>query len=193
MNLLNNGVNLFTPYIYKFQFPFEFEILKPKIYNLLENNSETSLLEIGNSKSSIKAGNTEQPHTWEELSEFQEWLGSMIYFIRKENKFIYEYNEVTESWINIHYKGGQTLEHSHNFITFVVTAYLQVPDNSGYIEFKDPLEYHKSIYPIFPEESLYKELPVTTNDVLIFPGWLKHRVQPNLSDHERIIFTFNIR
>jgi len=117
----------------------------------------------------------------------------MIYFIRKENKFVSEYNEVTESWINIHYKGGQTLEHSHNFITFVVTAYLQVPDNCGYIEFKDPLEYHKSIYPIFPEESLYKELPVTTNDVLIFPGWLKHRVQPNLSNDERIIFTFNIR
>jgi len=100
MNLLNNGVNLFTPYIYKFQFPFEFEILKPKIYNLLENNSETSLLDIGNSKSSIKAGNTEQPHTWEELSEFQEWLGSMIYFIRKENKFIYEYGNI--KYINIY-------------------------------------------------------------------------------------------
>jgi len=36
-------------------------------------------------------------------------------------------------------------------------------------------------------------LPVETNDVLIFPGWLKHRVQPNNTNEERIVMTFNIK
>jgi hypothetical protein len=41
--------------------------------------------------------------------------------------------------------------------------------------------------------SEYREIEVNTNDVLIFPGWLKHRVQPSRTDEERIVMTFNIK
>lgn len=39
---------------------------------------------------------------------------------------------------------------------------------------------------------LWKELKVKTNDVLVFPGWLNHRTQPNTTDTERIVMTYNI-
>jgi uncharacterized protein (TIGR02466 family) len=98
-----------------------------------------------------------------------------------------------QSWLNRHRRTGVTHEHSHTYSTFVVAAYIKLPPNTGYIEFKDPLEYHKHSYPIIPEESLYQSVPAETNDVLIFPGWIKHRVQPNLTDEERIVMTFNIK
>jgi hypothetical protein len=50
-----------------------------------------------------------------------------------------------------------------------------------------------SSWPVIPEMSLYKEIQVKTNDVVIFPGWLKHRVQPSQTDEERIVMTFNIK
>jgi len=67
------------------------------------------------------------------------------------------------------------------------------PAGSGNIEFLDPLEYHKSNFPVVPEVSFYKEVQVATNNVLIFPGWIKHRVQPNNTDQERVVITFNIK
>ena len=96
------------------------------------------------------------------------------------------------SWINVHERTGVTLEHSHNNALFVVTSYINLPPNSGYIEFRDPLEYHKSNTPMEPEEELWKEVPCNTNDVLIFPAWLKHRVQPSQTDEQRIVLTMNI-
>ena len=75
---------------------------------------------------------------------------------------------------------------------FVVTAYLKLPKDGGFIEFRDPLEYHKNNTPIEPEEQTWKAIPCETNDVLIFPGWLRHRVQPSQTDEERIVLTMNI-
>ena len=96
------------------------------------------------------------------------------------------------SWINIHKKSGITLEHNHSHTPLVITAYLKLPINSGFIEFRDPLEYHKTNTPITPEEELWKAVPCETNNILIFPGWIKHRTQPNLTNNDRIVLTMNI-
>jgi uncharacterized protein (TIGR02466 family) len=128
-----------------------------------------------------------------ELEHFQIWLGGKIAEIRTAHNFVLNYSEVTQSWCNKHTRGGYTAEHSHNFSTFIAACYIKCPPDSGNIEFKDPLEYHKSSWPVIPELCSYQEIPVTTNDVIIFPGWLKHRVQPSRTDEERIVMTFNIK
>jgi uncharacterized protein (TIGR02466 family) len=193
LQLNDGGVILFPPHIWKFNYQFELDTLTPKIdelFRLVENNSK---LEYGDAISTATVDNNLQPHTWKELSDFQNWLGEKIAKIRRDHAFTYTYSEVTRSWFNKHYRDGITLEHNHNFTTFVVASYIKLPPDSGFIEFKDPLEYHKSAWPIYPEESLYKEIPAQENDVLIFPGWIKHRVQPNNTDNERIVMTFNIK
>lgn len=184
---------LFPPLIWKYQYNFDWKILKPKVdrlFNLVEENSK---LEEGNAWSTVSLPSCEQPHTWEELAHFQQWLGGIIANIRIQNNFIIHYSEVTQSWVNKHGPAGRTLEHNHNYTTFVVASYLYCPENSGNIVFRDPLEYHKASFPIFPEESGFKEVPVTTNDVVIFPGWLKHHVQPNHSNEDRYVLTINIK
>jgi uncharacterized protein (TIGR02466 family) len=191
---LNNGsIHLFPSYIWKYQYDFNYEKLKTKIdrlFSLVETNSK---LEKGNAISTVSVDQTLQPHTWEELSEFQQWLGSTLEHIKDTYRFVERQSTVTQSWINRHGYDGITEEHNHNFSTFVVSCYLNCPLNSGNIEFKDPLEYHFNSWPIEPEEILYKEIPVTTNDVIIFPGWLRHRVQPNQSHENRFVMTFNIK
>jgi hypothetical protein len=43
-----------------------------------------------------------------------------------------------------------------------------------------------------PEPNLWKQLEVSTNDVLIFPAWINHRTQENLTDEDRIVLTYNV-
>jgi uncharacterized protein (TIGR02466 family) len=189
----DGGLYTFPPLIWKYNYTFNLGELRPKLDELFAKVEINSALEKGDAISTVAVDSTYQPHTWMELEKFQMWLGSKIADIRRCYKFVHNYSEVSNSWCNRHYYGGYTDEHTHTFGTFVVSCYLKAPENSGNIEFKDPLEYHKSAFPIIPETSLYSEVPVTTNDVLIFPGWLKHRVQPNLTNEERIVLTFNIK
>ena len=193
LQLNNSGLFLFPPNIWKFKFEFDHQALEPKINDLFSIVNENSKLEYGDAISTVSVDSDLQPHTWQELAAFQNWLGGKIAEIRREYAFTYTHSEVIKSWVNKHLNGGSTIEHSHNFATFVVAAYIKLPPNSGFIEFKDPLEYHKSGWPIYPEESLYKAVPAETNDILIFPGWIRHRVQPNNTDQERIVMTFNIK
>lgn len=184
---------LFPPYVWKYTYDFDWKSLKPRLDNLFDLVQTNSNLEQGNALSTVSLPSHMQPHTWKELEDFQKWLGDKIDYLRSINRFVLNHSEVTNSWANRHGSNGLTLEHSHNHATFVVSCYLHCPENSGNIEFKDPLEYHKSGWPLFPEESLYCQVPVTTNDILIFPGWIKHRVQPNLSNENRYVLTFNIK
>lgn len=189
----NGGVFLFPPLIWKFNYEFDLQILRPKFNELFDQVEGNSLLEKGNALSTVSLENSKQPHRWAELADFQNWLGEKINHIRKEYDFLYNHSEVQQSWVNRHRLGGETIEHSHCYTTFVVSCYIMCPAGSGNIEFKDPLEYHKHSFPVIPEFTFYKELECNTNDVIIFPGWLVHRTQPNKTDQERIVMTFNIK
>ncbi len=189
----DGGLYVFPPIVWKYSYEFDLTVLTPKLEKLFSRVEKNSTLEKGNAVSTVTVDSSLQPHTWMELEKFQMWLGAKIADIRKEYEFVNNYSEVINSWCNRHYYGGFTEEHTHTFGTFVVSCYLKAPPDGGNIEFKDPLEYHKSGFPIIPEEALYSEVTIQTNDVLIFPGWLKHRVQPNLTDQERIVMTFNIK
>lgn len=191
--LSDNGVSLFPPLVWKFRYEFNLPAMQDKIDNLFSMVTQNSALETGNAVSTVAVDQNLQPHTWPELMHFHDWLGGKLAEIKHIYNFINGYSEVTQSWCNKHGRGGQTLEHTHSFGTFVVSCYLKCPPNSGNIEFKDPLEYHKHSWPVIPELSFYKEVPVSTNDVVIFPGWIKHRVQENQTDNERLVLTFNIK
>tara|TARA_B100001996_G_scaffold178170_1_gene136016 strand:- start:710 stop:946 length:237 start_codon:yes stop_codon:yes gene_type:complete len=73
----------------------------------------------------------------------------------------------------------------------VVSCYLKAPRGSGNFLIRDPLEYHRFGSPQVPEQNLWREIPVQTNDILVFPGWLKHATQPNNTDEDRINLSIN--
>lgn len=193
---LPNGtfVDPFPQLICKYHYEFDVETLYPKILKTFEEyTGNVSALEIGSSISTIDTRKSARPHQWPELQPFVNWLEGVVNEQYEYHKYVYVERRIGESWFNIHKRTGQTLEHHHNGIGLVATCYLQLPKDSGFIEFRDPLEYHKANSPIIPELELWKSVECKTNDILIFPGWLKHRTQPSTSDQDRIVLTINLR
>ena len=62
-------------------------------------------------------------------------------------------------------------------------------DTSGFIEYKDPLEYIKGFLP--KKCNNWKEIQAKTGDTLLFPGWIRHRTQPNNLLKDRWVLTTN--
>lgn len=86
---------------------------------------------------------------------------------------------IDQWWFNCGEQGDEYLWHSHNPYKYSAVLYVQVPENSGGIEFRRHEEY-SVFYP-------------SAGDFIEFAGNLAHRVQKNLSDDYRISVAFNLR
>lgn len=186
-------VHLWKPLIWRFQYQFNCEALLPKIDSLRERIINPSNLEIGDAISTVGVNAKDRPHHWSELQHFNNFLKHKIAYVWDQYEFKTKtHSSIEQSWFNIHLNSGITLEHYHNNVLLIVVCYIQLPENSGYIQFRDPLEYHWGNTPIIPEEKTWKTLPCKTNDVLIFPGWIRHRVEESRSPEKRVVMTYNI-
>jgi uncharacterized protein (TIGR02466 family) len=98
---------------------------------------------------------------------------------------------VHRSWANVHPPGAYTDEHDHGSTHQVITLYLKKPENSGNIFFRDPMSYTKCAWPQQIVKDWF-EVPCEQNDMLIFPGFLRHKTGPNESQEDRLVLTTNI-
>lgn len=101
-------------------------------------------------------------------------------------------------WININQKSSFNRPHVHPGSILSGTYYVDCDINSGNIVFKHPSMGHQ--YSL-KEDSIidFTEFNAATWSVrpeigklIIFPSWLEHYVEPNVSDRERISIAFNI-
>jgi uncharacterized protein (TIGR02466 family) len=193
MNIQALGdITPFHPLIIKSHFDFKWNELE-SISNYLINTTEQEMvLETGGGFSS--ALNPKPPHMLPEFEEFYKWFLPMArHIIIKEWGYTPTINyNVVQSWVNVHEKGGTTLEHNHGGAILVASAYLNLPKDSGFIEFRDPMEYQKGFHRRDNMGWEWNECKAKTGDVLCFPGWLKHRTQPSNSDEQRWVLTTNV-
>lgn len=150
--------------MYKLHFDFDWEKLKPVCEELI-NIEKAKMPLIKHGKTSF--ANIKCPHNMDEFKSFYDWLTKNI-----GNDFF-----IVNSWVNLHSPGGSTMEHIHDNVSLVAAAYLNIPENSGYFEYKDNSEW--------------KEMPTVSGDVLIFPGKTTHRTQINNSSEDRWVITTN--
>jgi uncharacterized protein (TIGR02466 family) len=182
----------FHPLIIKSNFEFKWNELESISNYLINTTEQKTLLEAGGGISS--ALNPKPPHTLPEFSEYYKWLLPMArHIIIKEWGYSSDINyNVVQSWVNVHERGGLTLEHNHGGVILVASAYLNLPENGGFIEFRDPMEYQKGFHRRDNMGWEWNECKTKTGDVLCFPGWLKHRTQPSNSDEQRWVLTTNV-
>jgi len=94
--------------------------------------------------------------------------------------------KITEMWGNINTLNCYNAAHVHGGILSGV-FYIKTPKDCGRLILKNPAvrsDAHlirTSNYPIVPE-------PLAC---IIFPSWLEHYVEPNMSDEERVSISFN--
>ena len=103
--------------------------------------------------------------------------------------------EIMNIWLNINPPGAYNHLHNHVGATFSGVYYIHGEENQGNIQFErsDGAEYHM---PDEPQQVTYytstrATYKAKTGALYIFPGWLKHSVQGNLSNTDRISVSFN--
>jgi len=109
-----------------------------------------------------------------------------------------ELNHVIDSaWINVNKHRDFNRTHKHTGSTFSGIYYVQVPKNSGTIEFTNPLldvphvikDWMIEEYNFF--NSVSWEVTPEEGKLMIWPSWLLHYVKPNMSHEDRISIAFN--
>jgi len=99
-----------------------------------------------------------------------------------------------QSWINIHERGGFNFLHIHEGSLLCGCFYLQVPEGSGPLVFRDPRPgvIHAGIKG--NGANAYKDIQLAPSDglLVLFPSWLEHYVEPHDGDRSRIAIPFNV-
>lgn len=98
-------------------------------------------------------------------------------------------------WANVNPKYASNKIHDHANCLFSGVYYLKTPPNCGNLMFYDPRPARTFYKPLVSNFTAYTADAVAHTAeaglLLIFPSWLSHGVEPNLSDDDRISISFN--
>ena len=105
--------------------------------------------------------------------------------------------KINNMWAIINFGGSANLRHQHGNSTISGAYYVRAPKNSGDIVFYDPrpapVYSHPNISnPNFLNAQVNSITP-KEGALVLFPSYLDHSVNENLSNKERIVISFNIR
>jgi len=129
------------------------------------------------------------------INKFKDFLKNIII-----NEFGWEYlpnkQRIVAMWAIINKKNSFNIMHNHQNCYLSAAYYVKKPERSGDISFFDPVEPKTYRYPEKEKGTFHSNQVVTLRpeegDLLIFPSYLYHSVEPNLSDEDRIVISFNI-
>tara|TARA_R110002012_G_C11615720_1_gene608509 strand:- start:119 stop:685 length:567 start_codon:yes stop_codon:yes gene_type:complete len=102
-------------------------------------------------------------------------------------------------WINKNYFKDFNILHNHPNACISGVYYVQCPKESGTINFQNPsadgisYAWENKIINYNNNTSSTWTINPESNQLLLFPAYLKHYVKPNLSKEERISISFNLQ
>ena len=190
--------NLFPVPIFHYKIENYKEINKELINYILRLKKKDK---IGNNRSNIGGWHSpnfdlvkeETPINF--INKFKNFLKNIII-----NEFGWEYlpnkQRIVAMWAIINKKNSFNIMHNHQNCYLSAAYYVKKPERSGDISFFDPVEPKTYRYPEKEKGTFHSNQVVTLRpeegDLLIFPSYLYHSVEPNLSDEDRIVISFNI-
>ncbi len=100
-------------------------------------------------------------------------------------------------WLNINKKHNFNVEHTHPFSLISGTFYVKTNKDTGDIVFTNPNSMESYVKKEYIKEYNQSNSNVwwytpQNNILILFPSWLKHQVEPNQSEEDRISISFNI-
>lgn len=132
-------------------------------------------------------------------------IDEVLETISRDSGYHPEYRlRVSSMWAIVNPPGGTNRAHIHPGCLWSGVYYLRTPKDCGKIEFIDPRTENLMHQPKYrPNEKRPKSrwtkvnITPTVGKLVIFPAWLYHAVDPNLSredgpDADRVIISFNI-
>ena len=100
-----------------------------------------------------------------------------------------------EAWVNLHERGSFNVSHVHPHALMSACYYLQVPEGAGRLVFRDPRP--AKLISALPSRAQYARgewaLRPRAGQLVIFPHWLEHWVDPHEGDQPRVAISINAR
>jgi uncharacterized protein (TIGR02466 family) len=104
--------------------------------------------------------------------------------------------KIKSMWAIINSQGAWNQKHHHSNSDISAAYYVDAHDNCGDIVFYDPRPARVYKHPIAIKPN---NLNATVNSIkpepgllVLFPSYLEHSVNPNMSDKKRIVISFNL-
>ena len=103
---------------------------------------------------------------------------------------------ILDMWSVVNKKNTFNVQHSHPNSLLSAAYYVKAKKNSGNIKFFDPKEmktmYHPPIQKFNEISAEIIKIEPEEGKLLLFPSYLNHAVEDNLSDEDRIVISFNL-
>lgn len=133
------------------------------------------------------------------LAEVPEWLPIKQAFEGWANEAIKDSWNVNliihNMWTTIYPEQSFIPEHTHAGYILSGVYYAKAHEGCGDILFHDPSWVAKTMVPsgnsTFPITGTREKRSPTTGDLILFPSWLPHSTEPNKTNEDRIIVSFN--
>lgn len=196
----------FPTYIYFRDFPDGQSLNADLLKSIRSAQAEDS---DGIERSNVKTlGGWHSQNTLHQHPDFQK-LAQRIELTATEISENMEYDpawrlKIDNMWAIINPPGSYNKAHIHPGCLWSGVYYVQAPEKAGRITFNDPRQAHlmmnarvdsgKKRGPDLWSEVYFQPIP---GRIVLFPSWLLHSVEPNLTDKtgneaERIIISFNL-
>ena len=111
---------------------------------------------------------------------------------KTENKNI----RIKEMWAIINKNGDFNVAHTHPNCYLSAAYYVKAPEKCGMFQVENPNIAKRNFYPeIKTKNELNSDvvgIEIDEGDLLIFPGYLPHKVKANRSNEDRIVISFNV-
>ena len=123
--------------------------------------------------------------------KINEVLNDMDWDIKKQTV------KITNMWAIINIGGASNSRHHHGNNDISAAYYVRAPKKCGEIVFYDPRPAPVFSHPKPNKTNVLNAMVNSVNPVegglILFPSYLDHSVNPNLSNEERIVISFNIK
>jgi uncharacterized protein (TIGR02466 family) len=98
---------------------------------------------------------------------------------------------IKSSWLTLNKKGHYSHQHHHADADISGVYYVNTNGNDGELIFENPNRLITTSYLLNTWQESMHYVP-QKGKLILFPGWLIHRVSKNETDNERISFSFNV-
>ena len=188
-----NIENIFTVPVASTDLEFDLEKAKNYCYEMKSQSNGSTL----SNRKGFQSNDLQFPNPLSDIAQ-NVCNASQSYFEHLNGSKIHR-TFLDNMWINISPKGAYNTIHGHPNCFMSGVLYLKTPENCGKIWFVHPsevLEYDwKSHYwkEYSSHTSAFFYHKVFEKRCYLFPSWLKHGVEENNSEEDRISISFNIR
>jgi len=104
--------------------------------------------------------------------------------------------KITNMWAIINKNKAFNERHHHGNSALSAAYYVKAESNAGNIVFFDPRQanvfHHPSAKKANDLNGQIKSITPKAGTLVLFPSYLEHKVEENLSDEERIVVSFNV-